>query len=135
MDASEVDGDVELNDSGGKNGGGFKTLIVFEVCTQDQSYDSGACGMAVIEKLREEIGEPASHIICVNESRRMGPTLKANLRAEFITIVAIPKDALGKTIFFNENRSDEFKKMIIDQLTESGKTNLLLGHRFNLVES
>ena len=80
--------------------------------------------MDVIEELREELGGPSSNIIGVNERNSKGQISKTKLGAAFVTIeVAIPKDALGKTIFFKENRSEELKKMIIDQLPESEKNH------------
>ena len=77
--------------------------------------------MVAIKELREDLGGHASNIIGVNEREGAGPTSKTKLGAAFVTIVAIPKDYLGKTIFFNKNRFEKFKKSIIDQLPESEK--------------
>ena len=94
---------------------------MFEVCTQDQAYVGEARGMVAIKELREDLGGHASNIIGVNEREGAGPTSKTKLGAAFVTIVAIPKDYLGKTIFFNKNRFEKFKKLIIYQLPESEK--------------
>ena len=128
---------TDFDTSSDGSGNGFKMKTIWQVCeTQQAAFQDEIMAINMLRKTRGYLEKQGICTVPINQqgvtgssdeesesgegqTRATSHRSRSELRAAFITMLAIPKHDLGRIVFFNARKKGQFKQRILEHMPDS----------------